>query len=404
VSVHGDVSFGDSTTAGSAAFTVLSGGSVSFGTNSSADHAVGTFSGAPGIVGSGISFTQSATAAEGQFTGDGATTTSDSGSFIDFSDTATAADATFIINGGTVQGAAGSVMAFSLSASAGNAAITVNGGTVGGEGGTLLFTEQSSGGTASLSLFANGQMDLSGHDRTASLTIGSLEGDGLVFLGSRAFVVGSNNDSTTFSGIIQDGGSSGGRHGSLTKIGTGSLTLNGANGYTGGTTVSAGTLQVTNTTGSATGTGTVVVAAGTLGGQGTISGAVTIGTGNGVGAGLAPSVGNNQPAILKLKKTLTFKADSTYSYKLNTDNARGDQVLAKRVSIESGAQFSFQPIGSRRLPAGRVFTLISNTSNSPITGKFSNLPDGSTFTFGSNSYQVSYEGGTGNDLTLTVVL
>ena len=32
-----------------------------------------------------------------------------------------------------------------------------------------------------------------------------------------------------------------------------------------------------------------------------------------------------------------------------------------------------------------------------------NLPDGSTFTAGRNNYQASYEGGTGNDLTLTVV-
>src|SRR5439155_19436867 len=47
--------------------------------------------------------------------------------------------------------------------------------------------------------------------------------------------------------------------------------------------------------------------------------------------------------------------------------------------------------------------VIDNTSASPIAGTFSNLPDGGTFTSNDNTYQVSYEGGDGNDLTLTVL-
>ncbi len=52
-----------------------------------------------------------------------------------------------------------------------------------------------------------------------------------------ALYVGNNNANTTYSGMLSAGGS-------LTKIGTGSLALNGSNTYTGGTTVSAGTLQL----------------------------------------------------------------------------------------------------------------------------------------------------------------
>ena len=37
------------------------------------------------------------------------------------------------------------------------------------------------------------------------------------------------------------------------------------------------------------------------------------------------------------------------------------------------------------------------------SGTFSNLADGSTLTVGNNSFQANYEGGEGNDLTLTVV-
>jgi fibronectin-binding autotransporter adhesin len=130
---------------------------------------------------------------------------------------------------------------------------------------------------------------------------------------------------------------------------------------------------------------------------------VTIGQGNGPGAVLAPSVGANQPATLTLQSALTFKADGTYTYRLNTRNASADQVIANGVSIETGAQFDFQSLGNRRLPVGTTFIAISNTAGTPISGTFANLPDGSTFTAARNNFQVSYSGGDGNDLTLTVV-
>ena len=68
-----------------------------------------------------------------------------------------------------------------------------------------------------------------------------------------------------------------------------------------------------------------------------------------------------------------------------------------------GELSSFVDNGAAALPPGTSFTVISNTSATPISGTFSNLPDGSTITMGSNTYLVSYEGGDGNDLTLTVV-
>ena len=48
-------------------------------------------------------------------------------------------------------------------------------------------------------------------------------------------------------------------------------------------------------------------------------------------------------------------------------------------------------------------TLISNTSADPISGTFSNLPDGGIVRINGNNFQASYSGGDGNDLTLTVV-
>lgn len=78
-------------------------------------------------------------------------------------------------------------------------------------------------------------------------------------------------------------------------------------------------------------------------------------------------------------------------------------MVANGVTIESGAQFNFSAVTNTRLTAGQVFAAISNTAATPISGVFANLADGSTFCAGPNNFQVSYEGGDGNDLTLTVV-
>jgi hypothetical protein len=73
------------------------------------------------------------------------------------------------------------------------------------------------------------------------------------------------------------------------------------------------------------------------------------------------------------------------------------------VTINSGATFTFVDTGTSTLTVGTVFTVINNISANPISGTFSNLPNGSTFTSNGNTFQASYTGGNGNDLTLTVV-
>jgi autotransporter-associated beta strand protein len=96
----------------------------------------------------------------------------------------------------------------------------------------------------------NSTLDLHGFNST----IGSLSGTGTVFNNGAAaatLTVGKDNSDSTFSGVLENGNSVL----QLTKSGTGVLTLTGANTYTGGTTISAGTLQLGNggTTGSIAG-------------------------------------------------------------------------------------------------------------------------------------------------------
>ena len=105
--------------------------------------------------------------------------------------------------------------------------------------------------------------------------------------GNVTYTIGGAGADTEFDGVIKDGAVG---TVALVKTGSGKLTLTSANPYSGGTTVSNGTLLVNNTVGSGTGTGAVAVVSGaTLGGTGTIRGPVTIASGgilspgNGVG-------------------------------------------------------------------------------------------------------------------------
>ncbi len=88
----------------------------------------------------------------------------------------------------------------------------------------------------------NSLLDLNGFNST----IGSLSGTGIVLnngAGVAALTVGNDNTDSTFSGVLTDGGNGVGVL-QLIKSGSGSLILTGANTYTGGTTISSGTLQL----------------------------------------------------------------------------------------------------------------------------------------------------------------
>ena len=110
-----------------------------------------------------------------------------------------------------------------------------------------LITE--AGGTVNVSLGSPG------------VVVGSIEGAGNYVIGNRGFFVGGNNASTVVSGVISGVG------GSLSKDGTGTLILSGANTYTSSTIAAEGTLLIN---GSSASDVTFVNAGAVLGGTGTI--------------------------------------------------------------------------------------------------------------------------------------
>lgn len=396
---QGDIIFSDTSSAGNATFISEPGtfsqsgtGAILFHDSSTAGNGTFICNGAsvPGAGPGYIEFDSASTAGTGTFTCNGGTVASASGGEIGLN--TSGANATFIINGSAAEGAYPGRLLFG-EGNLEDATVIANGSVTGGSGGLLYFYGTSHGDRARVELSGNAVLDISAHERT-KMTIGSLSGSGFVHLGSNLLSVGSNNLSTAFSGVIQDGGT-------LEKTGGSKLTLSNANTYSGGTMVSHGGLLIRNSSGSGTGTGPVTVKTGSLGGTGTIAGAVTLGTGAGGGAVLAPG-SRVSLGTLTIQSTITFMADATYDFALNSSRGAADEVVASGVTINN-ATLSYVDNGTAALSPGTTFTVISNTAATPISGTFRNLPDGATITVGSNTFQANYEGGDGNDLTLTVV-
>src|SRR4051812_38009643 len=173
------------------------------------------------------------------------------------------------------------------------------------------------GGQATVQVFGNGTLQIVDFVRS-NLTIGSLEGDGVVILDSPTLLqVGKNGRSTTFAGTIQGSGG-------LKKVGRGTLELTGASTYANATLVEEGTLLVNNVTGSAT-TG-VTVTSGTLGGSGTIDALVQVGK---VGQGrIAPGITARSPTTLHVTGSVHFFSNGSLACKFYPNRGASDSVEA----------------------------------------------------------------------------
>lgn len=221
-------------------------------------------------------------------------------------------------------------------------------------------------------LDANGKSD----------AVGSLAGAGTLALpAGSAFAVGLNNASTQFDGPITGTGK-------LGKLGTGTFTLAGASpAFTGQVIVASGALVVNS---NVSGAAFDVRNGATLGGSGTV-GNVTVQA----GGKLSPGTG---PGILTAA-TVTFSPGSVFVAEASgtTAGTGYDQLDATGNVALNGATLTFSPSGTRSV--GDTFTIVR--ADGTLSGTFSGLADGQTFTVNNRVYQIDYDYAAG---TVTVTL
>ena len=246
----------------------------------------------------------------------------------------------------------------------------------------IVGTEAQLNNSAAVTVNSSGLFRLS---IPLSEIIGSLAGTGRVQLNGTGLFTGGNNASTAFDGVISGTGA-------LTKSGTGLFTLNGNNNYSGLTTVAVGTLLVN---GSQTGSDVAVNNAATLGGDGRIGELDVNNLGN-----LAPGA---SPGSLSAQNT---KLDPGSNFRVELNGASPgsgyDQLSVTGPLDLNGAQL-LTTKGPGYAPAeGAVHVIISNDGADAVVGAFGGRPEGSLVTLNSIDFRLSYLGGTGNDVTLTV--
>ncbi len=177
----------------------------------------------------------------------------------------------------------------------GPGAVTIGGLLTVGSGATVNLRGQGDSTTT-------GVTTVSANGLTGSGTIQANSNSGNGHIAVLNFA--NDSGSQDFSGIVRNGSNpAAGNVLSVTKSGAGTQILSGnSNAYSGGTTISAGTLLVNNTSGSGTGTGIVTVNGGMFGGTGIVAPTGTNGIGVAAGGYIAPgaSIG-----------TLTFNMGGT---------------------------------------------------------------------------------------------
>ncbi len=367
----------------------LSGAGVS--NNSGLSQTIATVGGVfNGGSGSSINFHNSASAGSLTLVNAGGTALNSNGGTINFWETATAGSATIVNNGGVAGNAGGGVITFINGSKGGSATITTEGDasdagnargavtiflansraesatlitngspTSGAAGGSISFRETANGDTARAITNAGGSFDISLLSNS-SMDIGSIEGAGTYLLGSKTLKVGGNNLSTIVSGTIIDNGGGG----SIDKVGTGTLTLSGANNYLGATTIENGALVIT-ASGSLGNTAVSVGGPATFTNNGSLAGSVSLaGVTNGQGVFIGPVTvqsGGTLSVTSTINGLLTVNPGALVSLSSGMLTAAGGVVNNGTMRFTHGASLSVT----------NGHTLTSNTLLDVITGSFS---------------------------------
>lgn len=120
------------------------------------------------------------------------------------------------------------------------------------------------------------------------------------------------------------------------------------------------------------------------------------------GGQLGP-LGSNESTSLTSTPDVLMADGSTFKVAIDPTAGSSQQLVANGLfglGPGSGTTLSFELLNDRLLPAGTEFTLVDYTG--PLTGQFAGLSEGDSIPLGMNVYRLSYVGGDGTAITLTV--
>lgn len=244
--------------------------------------------------------------------------------------------------------------------------------------GTVIATTDSDGGDLSFNNnqgLPNAELNVAGalnvfNNAGTSFLLGALSGnsDGKL-TGNHEWVIGAKNTSTIYNGRITAG--------SITKVGTGTLTLTNTSTYSGTTTINGGRLLLKNssTTGSALGTGTIAVDNGAyLGGTGIVNGNVIVRNGGYVEPGdHTSSSWSSRIGTLTFEKNLTVLAGGTLTLSVrNLGNNPSDLIVVKGTFAIAGNVEVEIVNGNSEFVIGDKLKLF-DLSAATISGSFANI-------------------------------
>jgi autotransporter-associated beta strand protein len=221
----------------------------------------------------------------------------------------------------------------------------------------------------------------------------TLRGGGTVNFGINGYIfLGQNNGSSEFDGSFTGAGFASGY--TVGKLGTGTFTIGGNSTYTSGYTLAGSGTVIVN--GSQPTIPVVVNNGATLGGSGTVGVISASGT-------IAP--GNGGPGILTCSNVV-FSSSGKLVVQMDGPNAGSgyDQLrtLLPTAPTLGSASLQLIPVFTMPVAVGQQFDLLQNGSGSALSGIFTGLPEGSSITLGNYKFSLSYLGGSGHDVALTL--
>jgi fibronectin-binding autotransporter adhesin len=235
---------------------------------------------------------------------------------------------------------------------------TYTGGTT-VTGGTLKTTAAGALGAGSLTV-NGGTLNLDGVSPTGVTTFNGTSG-GTVTNTTGGTQTLSTSAGGTYAGVMQDGNATFGNLLAFQVTG-GAMALTGnSNSYSGGTTVSGGSLKLANTSGSATGSGGVALGAATLTGTGSASGAVAASGASGSSVITpATTTTTGDLSLGSVASTSGLTMDFAFD---NTGGVNSELILTNGgLSVTGGLTFNLYDLGQDAMTPGTIYTLISGTS------------------------------------------